>query len=178
MRTFLSSFSPRPLLSFVLLLLLPSVRASISSIVQSIPPVYIRFRDGRGNSAVIHRGNRGNRGTISRDLLIFDYDSSRRHATGEQGRSKRWLKLIDAEREDNWSGLTWIGWIGWRIKFGRVGVLLGGKTGKDWLVNVARRAAALFSQDGRIEFANLQIGFQLAYYRVRLFRLKAGGQGN
>lgn len=117
-------------------------------------------------------------GRISRDLLIFDYDSSRRHATGEQGRSKCWLKLIDAEREDNWSGLIWIGWIGWRIKFGRVGVLLGGKTGKDWLVNVARRAAALFSQDGRIEFANLQIGFQLAYYRVRLFRLKAGGQGN
>lgn len=117
-------------------------------------------------------------GRISRDLLIFDYDSSRRHTTGEQGRSKRWLKLIDAEREDNWSGLTWIGWIGWRIKFGRVDVLLGGKTGKDWLVNVARRAAALFSQDGRIEFANLQIGFQLAYYRVRLFRLKAGGQGN
>lgn len=35
----------------------------------------------------------------------------------------------------------------------------------------------LFSQDGRIEFANLQIGFQLAYYRVRLFRLKAGGKG-
>lgn len=37
---------------------------------------------------------------------------------------------------------------------------------------------ALFSlEDSRIEFANLQIGFQLAYYRVRLFRLKAGGKG-
>lgn len=177
MRTFLSSFSPRPLLSFVLLLLLPSVRASISSIVQSIPPVYIRFRDGRGNSAVIHRGNRGNRGTNLARLVDFRLRLES-EARDEEGRSKRWLKLIDAEREDNWSGLTWIGWIGWRIKFGRVGVLLGGKTGKDWLVNVARRAAALFSQDGRIEFANLQIGFQLAYYRVRLFRLKAGGQGN
>lgn len=32
-------------------------------------------------------------------------------------------------------------------------------------------------EDSRIEFANLQIGFQLAYYRVRLFRLKAGGKG-
>lgn len=40
-----------------------------------------------------------------------------------------------------------------------------------------RSFGALFSQDGRIEFANLQIGFQLAYYRVRLFRLKAGGKG-
>lgn len=40
-----------------------------------------------------------------------------------------------------------------------------------------QKAAALFSQDGWIEFANLQIGFQLAYYRVRLFRLKAGGKG-
>lgn len=36
---------------------------------------------------------------------------------------------------------------------------------------------SLLAEDSRIEFANLQIGFQLAYYRVRLFRLKAGGKG-
>lgn len=46
----------------------------------------------------------------------------------------------------------------------------------------ASRAASLvrrslLAEDSRIEFANLQIGFQLAYYRVRLFRLKAGGKG-
>lgn len=39
------------------------------------------------------------------------------------------------------------------------------------------RRRSLLAEDGRIEFANLQIGFQLAYYRVRLFRLKAGGKG-
>ncbi|KAH0569100.1 hypothetical protein KQX54_021808 [Cotesia glomerata] len=36
--------------------------------------------------------------------------------------------------------------------------------------------SALFARLGRIEFANLQIGFQLPYYRVRLFRLKADGR--
>jgi len=41
-----------------------------------------------------------------------------------------------------------------------------------WLVRLS-----LLAKDSRIEFANLQIGFQLAYYRVRLFRLKAGGKG-
>lgn len=41
----------------------------------------------------------------------------------------------------------------------------------------ARSTRSLLAEDGRIEFANLQIGFQLAYYRVRLFRLKAGGKG-
>lgn len=39
------------------------------------------------------------------------------------------------------------------------------------------RRSLLSLEDSRIEFANLQIGFQLAYYRVRLFRLKAGGKG-
>jgi len=41
----------------------------------------------------------------------------------------------------------------------------------------AHSTRSLLAKDGRIEFANLQIGFQLAYYRVRLFRLKAGGKG-
>lgn len=50
---------------------------------------------------------------------------------------------------------------------------IGTFSGEKW----ERLARRLLSQDGRIEFANLQIGFQLAYYRVRLFRLKAGGKG-
>lgn len=41
----------------------------------------------------------------------------------------------------------------------------------------ARSTLSSLAEDSRIEFANLQIGFQLAYYRVRLFRLKAGGKG-
>lgn len=56
-----------------------------------------------------------------------------------------------------------------------------------WIVKdscISRRKASKLGsfagsscKTGRIEFANLQIGFQLAYYRVRLFRLKAGGKG-
>lgn len=41
----------------------------------------------------------------------------------------------------------------------------------------SRSTLSSLAEDDRIEFANLQIGFQLAYYRVRLFRLKAGGKG-
>lgn len=57
----------------------PSVRASISSIVQSIQPVYIRFRDRRGNNTaeIVEI-----EGRISRDLLIFDYSS---RVEGEEG---------------------------------------------------------------------------------------------
>lgn len=57
----------------------PSVRASISSIVQSIQPVYIRFRDRRGNNTaeIVEI-----EGRISRDLLIFDYST---RVEGEEG---------------------------------------------------------------------------------------------
>lgn len=129
MRTFLSSFSPRPLLSFVLPPPLPCVPLSRVS-CKVFSPYTSGFAIGGGITRCTLAEIVEIEGRISRDLLIFDYSTRVEGARRRRERGKRCLKLIDAER----------------INFDRIASEIreggpvfssssSGKTGKDWLVN-------------------------------------------